>query len=76
MKVEVTRTERLSYIEEYDIDVEEYKEWLDDEEHNGNTLLDYIEENYLEPVNTYDDSADLIDLYVSDSHELDKVLND
>lgn len=76
MKVEITRTERIDYIEKYDIDVEEYKEWLDGEEHNDSTLLDYIEECGLEPTDTYEDGADLVDLFVSNSRELDKALND
>ena len=76
MKVEITKTLSVDYIEKYDIDVEEYKEWLDGDEHSDHTLLNYIQENDLIPDSEYEDGSDLTDIFVSDSHELDKALND
>lgn len=74
MKVKVTEIMKVEYVKVYDIDVGEYKEWLDGDEHTDNALLNFIYENDLYPDDSYECDSDSLDTWVSDSHELENTL--
>ena len=74
MKVKVIEADRVEYVQEYDVDVKEYKKWLNGDKHSDNVLLTYIYENDIYPKDSYEQDSDWLDAWISDSHELENAL--
>lgn len=76
MIVQVRERYISTFIKQFDIDIEDYKDWLDGENPTEDNLLDYIQEAELDPSNAWNDKNQCIDSYIEDDmNEIFKALN-
>lgn len=76
MIVQIGEEYRTTFIKHFDIDIEDYNDWLDGEEPTEDNLLDYIYEMELEPKDIFEGNSDCLDFYIDDADNLFKDLND
>lgn len=76
MIVQVGEEYRTTFIKDFDIDIDDYKDWLGGEEPTEDNLLDYIGEMELEPKDIFEGNSDCLDFYIDDANNLFKELND
>ncbi len=75
MIVQVGEEYWITYIKHYDVDIEDYKNWLDGEKPTEDNLLDYIHEIGLDPENAFEDNRDYMNSYIDDINEVFEELN-
>lgn len=61
-------------LDRYDIDLEDYKTWLEGDKPTEDNLLCYIMEKELEPLYNIGDKSSCIDSYIDDADDLFKTL--
>lgn len=66
---------RTKFIKHFDIDIEDYRDWLDGEKPTEDNLLEYIYELGLDPEVTWEDGSTCLDSYVDDMDEVFEKLN-
>lgn len=75
MKVIIDEIHRVTVSNVYNIDIEEYKEWLNDRESDDDTLLDYIYDSINEPTDYWEEDSEFISSYVSNDKDLHNIVN-
>lgn len=75
MIVQVGENYRITYIKHFNVDIEDYKDWLDGEEPTEENLLEYIYEADLDPENAWEDNCDHMDSYIDSINEVFDELN-
>lgn len=76
MIVQVGEEYRTIFTKQFDIDIDDYNDWLDGEEPTEDNLLDYIYEIDLDPEVTWEDASYCINSYIDDVNNLFKELNE